>query len=139
MGLLDDLAGQAMGALGGQPQNSQGGLLDGLMGLLNSPQVGGLPGLLQKFQGSGLGDQVASWVGTGSNLPISADQIRQVLGGGHLEQLAQQAGLDHGQAADGLAQLLPQVVDHLTPGGQMPQGGDLMGGALDLLKGKLLG
>lgn len=139
MGLFDDLAGQAMGALGAQPQGGQGGLLDGLMGLLNSPQVGGLPGLLQKFQASGLGDQVASWVGTGSNLPISAQQIQQVLGGGHLEQLAQQSGMDHGQAAEGLSQLLPQVVDHLTPGGQMPQGGDLMSGALDLLKGKLLG
>lgn len=78
-------------------------------------------------------------MGTGSNLPISAEQIQQVLGGGHLQQVAQQAGLDHGQAADGLAQLLPQVVDHLTPGGQLPQGGDLMSGALDLLKGKLLG
>lgn len=138
MGLFDDLAGQAMGALGGQAQGSQSGLLNGLMGLLNSPQVGGLQGLLQKFQSAGLGDHVASWVGTGGNLPISADQIRQVLGGGPLEQVAQQAGLDHGQAAEGLAQLLPQAVDHLTPGGQMPQG-DLMGGALDLLKGKLFG
>lgn len=136
MGLFDNLAGQALGALGGQAQHGQGGLLDGIMSLLNQPQVGGLQGLLQKFQEAGLGDQVSSWIGTGSNLPISADQIQQVLGGGHLEQLAQQAGLDQGQTASGLAQLLPQVVDQLTPNGHLPQG-DVLGGALDLLKGKL--
>ncbi len=139
MGLFDNLAGQALGALGGQPQSGQSGLLDGLMGLLNNPQVGGLQGLLQKFQSAGLGEQVSSWIGTGNNLPISAEHIQQVLGGGHLEQLAQQAGMDHGQAALGLSQLIPQMVDHLTPNGQMPESGDLLSGSLNLLKGKLFG
>jgi uncharacterized protein YidB (DUF937 family) len=139
MGLFDQFAGQALGALGGQPQGGQSGLLDGLMSLVNHPQMGGLQGLIQKFQNAGLGEQVASWIGTGSNLPISAEHVQQVLGGGHLEQLAQQAGMDQGQAAQGLSQLIPQMVDHLTPNGQMPESGDLLGHSMNLLKGKLFG
>lgn len=138
MGLLDQLAGQVMGSLGAQQQDPvpQGELLNGVMAMLNN--AGGLSGLVQKLQASGLGDQVASWIGTGDNHTVSGNQIADALGGEHIEQLAQQAGLEPEHAATGLAQLLPQIIDSLTPNGQIPEGGALDQG-LDFLKGKLFG
>ncbi len=138
MGLLDQLAGQVLGSLGSQQQDPvpQGDLLNGVMGLIN--QAGGLPGLLQKLQDSGLTEQVASWVGTGENQPVSGDQIRQALGADNVAQLAQQAGLETEHASTGLAQLLPQIIDTLTPDGQVPQN-ELLAQGLSLLRGKLFG
>jgi hypothetical protein len=77
MGLLDSIASQVTGALGGQ--NPAGGPDWGLIGsLINNPQTGGLQGLNQSFQDKGLGGVVSSWVGTGENLPISAEQLTSV-------------------------------------------------------------
>jgi Uncharacterized protein conserved in bacteria len=70
--------------------------------------------------------------------PVSADQIHQVLGSDTVNQLAAKAGVDPSEAASSLSQLLPQLVDKLTPGGQIPEGG-LMAQGLNMLKGKLLG
>jgi uncharacterized protein YidB (DUF937 family) len=137
MGLLDSV----MGALGGAGGNGGGNpMLEVVMQMLsNSGQGGGLAGLVQTFQQNGLGEQMASWVGTGQNLPISAEQLQAVLGGGQLGQIAGQLGVNESQAAGGLADLLPQVIDQLTPNGQLPQGDDLMAQGLELLKGKLFG
>jgi uncharacterized protein YidB (DUF937 family) len=138
MGLLDQLAGQMMGSLGGQKQDSgeQGNLIGGVLGMIE--QAGGLPMLLQKLQQSGLGDQVASWVSTGQNQPVSGEQITEALGEEQVQQIAQQAGIDSGNASSGLAQLLPQIIDKLTPNGTVPQD-DLMAQGLNMLKGKLFG
>lgn len=138
MGLLDQLAGQVMGKLGAQQQDAvpQNELLNGVMGLINS--AGGLPGLLQKLKDSGLQDQVASWVGTGENQTVSGDQIQSALGDGPLQQVAQQAGIAPEHAATGLAQLLPQIINSLTPNGEVPHG-DLLQQGLSMLKGKLFG
>jgi uncharacterized protein YidB (DUF937 family) len=122
-----DLAGSLLGG-----QGSQSGMMGMVMGLLQ--QQGGLQGLLGKLNDSGLGEHAASWVGRGQNLPISADQIQALLGSDALKSLASQAGMGHEEAAGGLAQLLPQVVDKLTPEGQVPQGEpDLMGTLKGLL------
>ena len=72
-----------------------------------------------QFTISGLGQQVQSWVSTGQNLPISADQIMQVLGGAKLQDLAQQVGITQEQAANGLADVLPEIVNQLTPSGNI--------------------
>lgn len=138
MGLLDQLAGQVLGSLGAQQQDpvQQSELLNGVMGLIN--RAGGLPGLLQKFQESGLGDQVASWVGVGENQTVSGDQIKEALGADEVGQIAQQAGIEPEHAYTGLAQLLPQIIDTLTPNGQVPEN-DLLQQGLSLLKGKLFG
>ena len=137
MGLLDQLAGQVMGSLGAQKQDSvaQGDLMGGVMALING--AGGLPALLQQLQGSGLGDQVASWIGTGENQAVSGDQIKNALGDDNIQQIAQQAGVEPEHASAGLAQLLPQIIDKLTPNGQVPQG-DLLEQGLSMLKGKFL-
>ncbi|WP_374264961.1 YidB family protein [Zoogloea sp.] len=134
MGLLDQLAGQVLGSLAGEGQPQQGGggqavLLQLVLGLLQSQ--GGLGGLLGKLSQAGLGEQVASWVGTGQNLPVSADQIGQALGGGALGDMAAQLGIPSEQLAGHIANFLPQVVDQMTPSGQMPEGGHLdLGDAL---------
>lgn len=136
MGLLDSVLGGVLGSMGGGQQGAAGGgnaaLINVVVGMLaNGSAHGGLGGLLEKFQQGGLGDVAASWVGTGQNLPVSADQISNVLGGDTIGALAQQLGMGHGDLAGQLSQILPQVVDHLTPGGQAPQGG--LGGVADIL------
>jgi uncharacterized protein YidB (DUF937 family) len=93
---------------------------------------------LEKFQQGGLGNLAQSWVGTGANLPISAEQIQQVLGSGALGDIASKLGMQPEQAASELSQALPNVVDKLTPNGQLPAEGDLMAAAQQML-GKFLG
>ena len=139
MGLFDSVVGALGAAAGGGASGGQPDLLK-LVGSLMGPEAGGLAGLVQKFQQGGLGDVVASWVGTGANLPISAEQISQVLGPDTLQQLARQfGGGAGGDLAGQLAQMLPQVVDQLTPNGQLPAGGGLPDlGALGGLLGGLL-
>jgi uncharacterized protein YidB (DUF937 family) len=128
MGLLDSVAGM----LGGQQGGGNAALMNAVVGLLGSDaQGGGLGAILGKAQQHGLGDVVSSWIGKGQNLPISADQIQKLLGPDTLSSLAQQLGLPAGDMASQVSKLLPDVVDKLTPQGQLPQGG--LGNVGDLL------
>ena len=133
MGLLDSI----MGAVAGGGGHSGGGveLIGALLQQMGGSQ--GLAGLVDQFQQGGLGELVQSWVGTGQNLPISAEQISQVLGGGNLAQLAQQFGLQPDAMASQLSEQLPGLVDKLTPNGQLPTGGmeDILGSLSGLLRG----
>jgi len=137
MGLLDSIAGQVTGALGGQ--NTAGGAdwMGVISNLINNPQTGGLQGLIQSFQDKGLGGVVASWVGTGENLPISAEQLTSVLGSSHLQEMAQKVGLPVDGLTEKLSGLLPQVVDQLTPNGKMPEDGGLQAQGMSMLAGLL--
>jgi len=130
MGLFDSV----VGALAGGQSGGDSPLLSIVMQLINNPQTGGLGGLVQAFEQGGLGSVVSSWVSTGQNLPISAEQIKAVLGGGKLQEIASQLGVSTDQASGSLAELLPKVVDHLTPNGQLPEGGNLLAEGMDLLK-----
>lgn len=129
MGLLDNLEGQALsGLLGG----SSSPLASGLLQMIQN-QPGGLQGLVQNFHDKGLGGLVSSWVSTGQNLPISADQIHQALGSDQVKALAAKAGISPDIAGSAIAQLLPTLVDKLTPNGQVPDHGnvmDMVGGLL---------
>jgi uncharacterized protein YidB (DUF937 family) len=136
MGLLDSLASNALGAVAqnlGLGQGQAGGLAQAALSMLQNNQ-GGMAGLVKAFEQNGLGDVISSWVGTGQNLPISADQLTKVLGAGPLAGLAQQAGVSADQGIGALTQLLPQLIDGLTPNGQLPQGGNLLQAGMDLLK-----
>lgn len=130
MSLLD----QVVGALSAGESGGQGNLLQTVMHLVNNSQTGGLQGLIQSFQQGGLGDIVNSWVSSGQNLPISAEQIQSVLGGSGLQELAAKLGISPAQASGSLAEMLPQMVDKMTPNGEVPQGGDLLSQGMDLLK-----
>jgi uncharacterized protein YidB (DUF937 family) len=139
MGLLDQVLGAAGQALAGQGAGGApdwGRLIAGL--LADGSAHGGLAGVLGQLQAGGLGEQVQSWISTGANLPVSGSQISEVLGGagGLLGQLAQQAGVSHAEVGEQLSQWLPQIVDRLTPHGQLPAQG---AGGLDSIAAALGG
>jgi uncharacterized protein YidB (DUF937 family) len=111
---MDDLEGKALSSVMGSSP-----LAGSLLQMINS-HPGGLSGLVQTFHDKGLGGIASSWVGTGQNLPISADQITQVLGNSALlQQFAAKAGISPQDASAKLAQYLPMIVDHLTPQGKV--------------------
>ena len=137
MGLLDSVIGalgQARGgaALDANAGGGSGDLLGAVVGMLgNDAAGGGLGGLVSRFAQHGLGDVMRSWIGTGQNLPIGADQLNQVLGCDAIAELARKFGLSHGDMAGQLSQMLPQVIDQLTPHGEVPAGG--LGKVSDIL------
>jgi uncharacterized protein YidB (DUF937 family) len=132
MGLFDSLLGSL---LGGLHTNQQTGLMSAVSGLLTGG--GGIGGLMQKFAGHGLGDLVKGWVSTGPNPPATPQQIEQVFGADQLRQIASQTGIDPGQISGHIAQILPQLVDKVTPQGQPVEGGALQQGLASLLQGGL--
>ncbi|MCE1241642.1 YidB family protein [Oryzomicrobium sp.] len=137
MGLLDTLTGQVLGSLSGEGAQRPAGLADAILALVNDPQSGGLRGLIGAFEQQGLGDIVSSWIGTGQNQPVSAEQVQSALGSEQVDAIAQKLGVTSQEASGHLAELLPQIVDKLTPNGTVPEGGDLAGmlGSLkDLLR-----
>ncbi|MFF9149672.1 YidB family protein [Streptomyces sp. NPDC014861] len=133
---LGSLLGSLLGGGDGQGGGA-GGILGSLLGALAGGQGGGaggagaaggqnpLGGLLDMLTRSGLADQAQSWIGTGENKPVDGAQIAQALPDETLQKVAQDAGVTPQQAADEIAQSLPQAVDKLTPGGSLPQGGSL--------------
>lgn len=129
MGLLDSIAGSVLGKLGGE----QGSMAQVAMDLFN--QNGGLSGILEKFKEGGLGETAASWVGTGANIPVSAEDISNVLGNGQLAEIAAKFGINPETLSAQIAEHLPAVVDKLTPNGEMPsESGNLLSTVLGMLK-----
>jgi uncharacterized protein YidB (DUF937 family) len=131
MGFLDGLAGELSKKLGGADVN---GVLEQAMGMINNPATGGLPGLIDAFKNKGLGEVVSSWIATGRNLPVSADQIIQVLGQERIAQIAQKVGMSQEEFAQQLSVYLPQLIDKLSPNGQVPSGTVLQDGLSMLAK-----
>ena len=134
MGLLGSIAGQVLGSLSGGASGSNADLMGAIGALVSNPETGGLQGLISAFEQGGLSEVVASWVGTGQNLPISAEQLQAVLGSEQAQAIAQKLGIAPTDALHHLAQFLPQVVDKLTPDGTVPDSPGL-DGLLGLLKG----
>src|SRR5712664_1865286 len=88
--------------------------------VLGSNNQGGLSAIVAKLQQAGMGDQVKSWLGNGQNLPISAEQLQQVLGSDTVKQLAARFNIPVDQLGKVLAQYLPTAVDHASPDGKLP-------------------
>jgi uncharacterized protein YidB (DUF937 family) len=137
MGMLDSLLGGQLGGLAEMAmKNPQ--VISAVVSLLSSKDASvggtsGLGGLIQAFEGRGMGDMVSSWISTGPNPPISSSQITEVLGHGTLTQFAAKAGVPDQEAGGLLAALLPAVIDHLTPQGKVPESSALestLGGLL---------
>jgi len=133
MSLFDQLLGGVVGKLGTPEQ--KGSLLD-LAANVIKDHPGGLSGVVQQLQTGGLADQVKSWIGTGHNQPVTADQLTNALGSQNLQKLGQKLGISPQVASAGLAALLPVIIDHLTPKGQVEHGVDLQA-ALNTIKSKL--
>lgn len=129
MGLFDGVAGAVLGKLGGE----QGAMAKIALDMLN--QHGGLTGVLEKFKAGGLAEEAASWVGTGENLSVSADQISMVLGNGAVAEMAAKFGITPEVLSSQIAQYLPVLVDKMTPDGEVPAGGgNLLGAFMSMLK-----
>ena len=139
MSFLEDMAGKELSSLLSSSSNP---MASTIMQMINN-QPGGLSGVVQQFHDKGLGSLVSSWVGTGQNLPISADQLQHVLGSEQVKELAAKAGVSPDVASSHLAQLLPMLIDRLTPNGQVPQAStstststsSMLEAGLDMLKG----
>lgn len=108
-------------------------LLSSVMGLITDPQTGGLSGLIEKMSEGGLQEQVASWVSTGENLPVSGEQIQAVLGSAAVQGIAEQMGINANDVPGTLATLLPQIINMLTPDGQVSDNDNLQQLALTSL------
>jgi uncharacterized protein YidB (DUF937 family) len=135
MGLLDDLLKQVGTVPGSTGQATAGGA--NIFSKLNDAlsRQGGIQGLVNLFHEGGLGNVISSWIGTGANLPVSADQLRQVLGGERLSQIASRLGIPAQDAASRLAEVLPTLVDKATPGGTLPGAtADILGKTFGNLK-----
>lgn len=129
MGLMDEVL--AMAGSSGAQQSEHTTAITAIMSYINSPQVGGIAGLQSMFQQGGLGHIVSSWISSGQKLPISPDQLQNVLHSGALTQAAQQAGMNPSQLTSMMSSLLPHLVDKLTPNGQVPDANALQ----QMLKG----
>lgn len=126
-GLGDLLGGGLGGVLGGQ--GGLGGMLGSGTGAgsgLNGGMVaGGLGGLIESLTRSGHGDIANSWVGRGTNQSIAPDQVADAIDPEMVDQLSQQTGMPRGDLLSGLADVLPGVVDQLTPEGRLPREDEL--------------
>jgi len=120
---VSDIFGSILGSAlrGFAGQGGSGAISDILSQVLGKTDLGGVGGLLQQLQQSGLGPQVASWLGNGQNLPVSADQLKSALGDQHLRQLATQLGLPVDQLLGELSQHLPGAIDHMSPNGTLEE------------------
>jgi uncharacterized protein YidB (DUF937 family) len=130
MGLLDNLENAAIGNVLGGSSNP---LATGLLQMIQN-QPGGLQGLVQSFHDKGMGGLVSSWISTGPNPPISADQVHQVLGSDQVKALATKAGINPDVASAAIAQILPGLVDKLTPNGAVPDHSNVLEMASSMLK-----
>ncbi|HWZ82779.1 MAG TPA: YidB family protein [Terriglobales bacterium] len=130
MGLLDNLENQAATSMLGGSSNP---LAAGILQMIQN-QPGGLSGLVQSFHDKGLGGLVSQWVSTGPNPPMTSDQVHQALGSDKVKELAAAAGISPDMANSAIAQLLPGIIDKLTPNGQVPDHSSMMDMASGLLK-----
>jgi uncharacterized protein YidB (DUF937 family) len=115
------LAAETAGAKGAQsPAHDPHAMLESVTELIG--QHGGLGGLLEKLKASGLGDAVSSWVGTGDNRPVPANQLESAIGADTISQITAKLGVTKEQASSLLARYLPMVIDRLTPHGKLEEG-----------------
>jgi uncharacterized protein YidB (DUF937 family)/LysM repeat protein len=121
MSLFDSLVQTALkSALGGNAESQTQNLVKGVVGMLTS-NAGGISGLVTKLTQSGLGDVAASWIGKGENKPVTPQQLEDALGADKVAELAKEAGIPEDKGAEVLSQVLPTVVDKMTPDGEIPE------------------
>lgn len=124
MGLLDELIGSLTASDRNVSNDQASALVRGLLEQLAAGGGGsgtGIDGLSRRFESAGLGDVIASWIGTGANKPVEPSALDRALRGTPLEALTSRAGLGGVAGAAALAVLLPKLIDKLTPNGQVPQ------------------
>lgn len=134
MGFLDDVVGKVKEAVDGGEHSA---LANEVLGILSGgSEGGGLRGMIQSFKDKGLGDIMSSWTGTGQNLPISGEQLKTGLGADLIGKPASKIGVSPDVATSKLSEILPGIIDKLTPEGAVPESGLLLQG-LNFLRGNL--
>ncbi len=131
-GILGGLLGAGRGGRGGM--GARGALIGMLLPLQWMQRNGGLSGVLEKFSQRGYQNHTQSWVGTGANEPLDASAVDQVVGHDEIAAMARQLGVAPGEVSQGMAELLPEVANQMTPDGQLPPDGH---DALDRALGEL--
>jgi len=117
---MSGLLGGLLGMLTGAEKANAEGTHSALQDILGLNQPGGIGSLINQFTNGGMGQQVQSWVGNGSNLPITADQVQKVLSNDQVQALLSRTGLSAGVLLPLVAKLLPHAVDQATPNGVPP-------------------
>lgn len=120
-GGLADILGQVLGGAAPRSGGSRGG-------------TDGLASLLEQLQRAGFGEQARSWVGRGQNMALPAEAIEQIFGRGGIAEIARHAGVSEAEASRGLSELLPEVVDNVTPNGEVPDFDSLVASVSDLTR-----
>jgi len=129
MGLFDSLAGAVLSNMGGD----KGAMVQIAMDLFK--QNGGLEGVVAKFNEAGLAEQAASWISKGENLPISAEQVIEVLGRDSIAGIAEKLTLSPSDISEKIAEYLPQAIDKMTPNGEVDSNsGNLLTAVMGMLK-----
>jgi len=144
---IEDLLGSVLGGASGGGDATK--LVQPLIEMVT--KEGGLGALLGQLQNSPIADQVGSWIGTGDNKAVTGDALASSLGEANIEGLTQSSGLSADQVKNGLTEMLPNLIDKLSPGGAIPgadqigevlkgiPGGDQLQGQLGSILGGLLG
>jgi uncharacterized protein YidB (DUF937 family) len=124
MGLMDSLKDRALNEAEGRYSglSSQYPIASQVLGMFGSGGIQGLRGLVVAFHKGGLGGVISTWIGTGENQPITADQVERALGDERIQQIASKFGMDPATVKAQLAQALPALVDKMTPHGTIPEG-----------------
>lgn len=141
MSLFDSII-ESAGEKFGLSNDKTGSLLSALLGLISDPQNGGFTGFVDRFKTAGLGDKVSSWISSGENTEISNAEVESALGTDALNSVAENAGVDKETATSAFAFMMPQVVNKLTPDGEIPDESSLLsklGGYLSGLGGAAAG
>jgi uncharacterized protein YidB (DUF937 family) len=131
--VFDDLLRSSLGTEASDPASQSRNLVEGLVSMLQEPQVGGVDGLARIFEQRGLGAEASSWIGTGRNQSVTSDQVARALGAERVQSLSSRMGLGTVAGAAAIAAILPTLIDKLTPDGRAPQTsslGGLLGGLL---------
>lgn len=126
-----DIMNSIKSVLGGK-EGKQDDLMSVVMNLIGGS--GGLHGLINKFNSKGLGDVISSWIGTGKNIPVSPNQIENVLDNDTINSITSKLGIEKNDLMEKLSGILPQVVDKLTPDGKVPEG-DILEKGMDFIGG----
>jgi len=126
MGLLDELGSSLKGAMGQVLSQAVGDVEANalpvlLSQVLSKTDLGSVSGLVAKLQEAGLGNQVSSWLGNGSNLPVTPDQLRAALGNEQVKQMANAIGLPADKLLSVLSEYLPAAIDKMSPNGKLQE------------------
>jgi uncharacterized protein YidB (DUF937 family) len=119
MGLFTTLAEMVVTGFG-NPDSTEAKVAGAVMKRLQTNDGGGLSEVLHQLEAQGLGHIAQSWVGTGANQPITAEQLQKVLGSDWMQQIAARLGVSPDVVASHLSEILPKIVDRLTPDGNVP-------------------